>query len=240
MITDNKTLDQQVLHDNKEIYARIESELKNAQTEILVAASWFTDNELFEILLEKISQGLKVELIIADNQENEKLDFNLLATKGATVIKIKNVGFGMMHQKFCVVDKRIALHGSYNWSINAKKNNHESIIATDHKETVESLIINFNNIKGKAISLQTGSDLPDNLTAPIQKNIKPINESLIVKSEYEKVLDSMIASEVGSFNRDNLRKQGFDRSQSNNGDHNVLDKALDTLYNGFINDIDVI
>lgn len=241
MLTENVPLNQQVLHDNKEIYARIESELKNATSEILVAASWFTDDELFDILLEKLSEGVKVELIIADNQENERLDFALLSARGAIVLKIKNVGYGMMHQKFCIVDQKVALHGSYNWSINAKKNNHESIIATDHKETVDSLIKNFNNIKEKARAMLPGMAPLVDQSSPAQIRInKPIDDTIAVKSEYEKVLDSMIAAEVSSFDRQNLRQQGYDRSLANNGDHNVLDKALDTLYNGFINDIDVI
>lgn len=241
MSSENVELDQQVINDNKEIYARITSELNNAVSEILVAASWFTDDELFGILLSKVISGVKVEIIIADNQENEKLDFSLLSARGAVVIKIKNVGYGIMHQKFCVLDRRMALHGSYNWSVNARKNNHESIIATDHKETVESLITNFNNIKAKANAILAGIELPpDQVPVSALKTIKPVDEALVVKSDYEKVLDSMIAAEVSSFNRDSLRKQGFDRSLANNGDHNVLDKALDTLYNGFINDIDVI
>jgi len=241
MAFENSELDQQVINDNKEIYARISSELTNASSEILVAASWFTDNELFDILLLKVSTGIKVELIIADNQENEKLDFSLLTAKGAVVIKIKNVGYGMMHQKYCIIDKRMALHGSYNWSVNARKNNHESIIATDHKATVESLITNFYNIKAKANAILAGLEPPiAEIPASLVKDNKPIDNTLVIKSEYEKVLDSMIAAEVSSFNRDGLRKQGYDRSEANNGDHNVLNKALDTLYNGFINDIDVI
>jgi len=241
MTSDNTVLDQQVINDNKEIYARICSELINATSEILVAASWFTDDQLFDILLAKVTNGVKVELIIADNPENEKLDFSSLSEKGAVVIKIKNVGYGIMHQKFCIVDKRMALHGSYNWSINARKNNHESIIATDHKETVASLITNFNNIKARAQAQLSGAEIPiDEVQSIPEKAVKHLDETLVVQSEYEKVLDSMIAAEVSSFNRETLRRQGFDRSLSNNGDHNVLDKALDTLYNGFINDIDVI
>lgn len=237
---ENLQINQEVLNDNKEIFYRIESELKKAEFEIQVASAWFTDDVLFDILLDQLSKGVKVEVIIADNAENEKLDFPLLINKGATVLKIKNVGYGMMHQKFCIIDRKKALHGSYNWSNNAKNNNHESIIITDHKETVESLIQNFNNIRERAKAILSGEDLPvDRNYTDFQKPIS-VDESKSFKTEYEKVLDSMIAAEVSSFNRESLRQQGFDRSKSNNGDHQVLNKALDTLYNGFINDIDVI
>src|SRR5690606_38496911 len=79
------------------------------------------------------------------------LDFNKIERLGASLIRIKSVGFGMMHQKFCVIDKKLAIHGSYNWSVNARKNNHESIILTDHQGTVSSLVKVFNDIVEKAI-----------------------------------------------------------------------------------------
>jgi hypothetical protein len=142
-------IDQDVIHYNRDIFHKIEKELRLARKEILVAAAWFTDNDLLEILLNKRKEGVVVDLILADNPGNEKLDFDQLSEQGASVLKIKNVGYGMMHQKFCVIDRKIAIHGSYNWSVNAKKNNHESVIVTNHKETVEKLVRCFFDIKNK-------------------------------------------------------------------------------------------
>lgn len=235
-----EVIDQQVINDNKEIYAKIQSELRSAENEILIATAWFTDEDLYNILVEKLSEGVHIEVIIADNQENERLDFDLLSAKGAAIWKIKNSGYGIMNQKFCVIDKRIALHGSYNWSVNAKKNNHESIISTDHRETIESLIENFNGIKTRIIEK---SNLPV-IGITDRRQDQPKNMALETQSktneEFEQVLDSMIAAEIGSFDRKLLREQGFERCKANNGDHQVLYKAFDTVYSVFINDIDVI
>jgi len=234
-------IDQQVINDNKDIYARIQTELLKAEFEILIATAWFTDEDLFNILVTKLSEGIHLEIIVADNQENEKLDFSLLSSKGAIVHKIKNIGYGIMNQKFCVIDKRIALHGSYNWTVNARKNNHESIISTNHQETVASLIENFDAIKKKIEEVKGETTYG---RSPVAKNEGtkgiPIEVPAKVGAEFEKVLDSMIAAEVGSFDRRLLREQGYERCSANNGDHQVLHKAFDTLYSVFINDIDVI
>lgn len=229
-------IDQQVINDNKEIYARIQSELYKAEFEILIVTAWFTDDDLFNILLSKLAEGVHIEVIVADNQENERLDFGLLTLKGATVYKIKNSGYGGMNQKFCVIDKRIALHGSYNWTHNAKKNNQESIISTNHQETITSLIDNFNELKNR-IANQPATIATSRPEKP--KGI-PIEIPLKAGADFEHVLDSMIAAEVGNFDRKLLRQQGFDRASTNNGDHQVLPNALDTVYSVFINDIDVI
>lgn len=247
--------DQQVINDNKEIYGKIHRELLKAKSEILIATAWFTDESLFNILSARLEQGIVVEVIIADNQDNEKLDFDSLARQGASVYKIKSGGYGNMNQKFCVIDREIALHGSYNWTVNAKKHNHESIISTNHRETVNALIRNFNNIKTRI--QEQGSDASSDYTLE-HKEIpvveQPLNdnagygklnagaefEKQDAGTEFEKVLDSMIAAEVSSFDRKLLRQHGFDRCSANNGDHQVLYKAFDTLYSVFINDIDVI
>lgn len=238
MITSQQSLEQEVLQNNKEIFARIVKELEGADFEILIASAWFTDDDLFDIVKRKAAQNVNIQLIIADNQENQKLNFEELVTMGASVTRIKSVGYGNMNQKFCVIDKRIALHGSYNWSVNARKNNHESIIVTNHTETVASLITTFNDINQKAL-LQSGETIPEKpLTA--ESNIEKHTAKEHATSEFTKVLDSMIAAEIGNFDRTILSKQGYERSKFNNGDHQVLTKALDTVYSVFINDIDVV
>lgn len=241
MLTESAQLDQQVLHNNKEIFSRIVEELEGAEFEILIATAWFTDDELFDIIKRKAIQNINISLIIADNQENLKLDFDELALLGVSVTRIKNVGYGMMNQKFCVIDKRVALHGSYNWSVNARKNNHESIIVTNHAETVANLITNFNDINQKASMPRAETVVPsppELSTVELKIENHSAKEHAIL--EFTKVLDSMIAAEIGNFDRKMLRGQGYERSRFNNGDHQVLTKSLDTVYSVFINDIDVV
>jgi len=127
----NNYLIQDTLSDTNAILQRIKHELSQSKQEILVAMAWFTDDELFDILIDKANQGVVVSVIVADHSDNEKLNFDLLNhIPTGEVIKIKNVGYGMMHQKFCIIDRKIVINGSYNWSKNAK-NNHENVIVTN-------------------------------------------------------------------------------------------------------------
>jgi hypothetical protein len=269
METAYRSVRQEVINDSAEIFNKICTELNNAEEEVLIASAWFTDPELLKIVEEKASSGLILKLIIADNEENKKLDFSKAERLGASLIRIKNVGFGMMHQKFCVIDRKLAIHGSYNWSVNARKNNHESVILTDHKDTVDSLVKMFSDIVDKARLKSDAKKGPlskiiDKIMNRRPANVVELNETDDLKAidellqqpylpedgffkvkeddslQYRKVLDSMIAAEISGFDRASLRQQGTERSRANNGDHQVLSKSLDSVYSVFINDINVV
>lgn len=141
---------QEVINDSTEIFNKICSELNNAAEEVLIATAWFTDPELLKIIEERVRSGIMIKIIIADNPDNRKLDFSTIERLGASLVRITNSGYGTMHQKFCIIDKKLAIHGSYNWSVNARKNNQESIILTDHQGTVDSLVKIFTDIVDKA------------------------------------------------------------------------------------------
>jgi uncharacterized membrane protein (DUF106 family) len=260
---DVKSIRQRVIHNNQEIHAVIAEELEKATDEIMVAAAWFTDMDLYNILLSKARNGVRVEVIIAENENNNKLDFDQLINAGASVLRIKNVGYGMMHQKYCLIDNNLALHGSYNWTVNARNNNHESIIITNDQSIIKSLKDSFNDMKERASQLertnnkglkkvldffkgsekkekQNGQERPMPLKAEEADAPEISNEPADAKTEYERVLDSMIAAEVSQFDRESLKQNGYNRAKSTNGDTNTLTQAFDSVYSSFINDIDII
>lgn len=239
---------QDALTESDRIFERIKQELTNARRQILVAMAWFTDPSLFSILEECLRQGIKVSLIIADQPDNAKLDFPYLESLGAEVIKIKNVGWGMMHQKFCIIDERIAITGSYNWSVNAK-NNHESVIVTNHGKTVQELVKTFFNMRNRAIRINNGEAIEDiekeesSTIAIASPSIEVPKETCFQEQslmEFKRVLDNIVAAEVGSFDKELLKNSGYNRAQENNGDHQILPQAMDSLYSNFINEIEVI
>jgi hypothetical protein len=234
-------IQQEVISDNKEIFNRIRIEILRAQKEILIASAWFTDNELFDSLLEKVGTT-SIEIIIGDNEENLKLDFDQLKGKGGNYIKVKNVGYGIMHQKFCVIDRKLAIHGSYNYTNNAKRNNHESVIVTNHEPTVNSLIESFFSIKLKAFekSGENSNNMPLTLTEPNQPELNSRKvEKPVYQVDYEQVLSSLIDAEINQFDRKELSETGYSRAESCNGDFNVLPNSLDTLYFNFTNDVNI-
>lgn len=248
------TIVQDSLSDADEILLRIKTELLSAQSEILVAMAWFTNPELFDILEKKAAEQVKISLIISDQPDNEKLDFEALRKMGVKFNRIKNIGYGMMHLKFCIIDRQLAISGSYNWSNNAK-NNHEQVLVTTFPKTVNELVTTFFKIENRIEKINSGVSLEDiekeeqsewkigfNNSSQTPTPSKREELSFQEKSlkDFQDVLTSIIATEVGSFDKNLLKANAYQRANENQGDHQILPQALDSLYSNFINDIEVI
>lgn len=61
--------------------------------------------------------------------------------------EIKASRCGIMHNKFCVIDNNIVIHGSYNWTTNAEtKNNEEVSVTKNDVNMVSKYTKEFNNM----------------------------------------------------------------------------------------------
>lgn len=232
-----------IITNGTEIKQRIISEINSATQCIYLAMAWFTDRDIASVIIDAKSRNVLVDIVLSSNASNETVKLML---KGANInVHAFDTGDerGMMHHKFCLIDNKISINGSYNYSYNASNNNVENIQVSDDPNTYKQFYSEFERIRYNIdhnIDVNTITNLTTSNSQSSQSKSNYIDQSLDLRLEYERVLDSMIASEISSFDRDALKQQGFNRAMATNGDHNVLEKALDTLYNGFINDIDVI
>lgn len=131
------------------IRQQIINALDKASERIIVAVYWFTNEELFDKLIEKVEKGRKVELIIHNdfiNNRNTGLNFQQFVDKGGEFYF--SDGYNPMHNKFCVIDDKILINGSYNWTYYAENKNRENVlIIEEEKNTIESFINEFERLK---------------------------------------------------------------------------------------------
>ena len=112
--------------------------LRMAKDDVLVAMAWFTSKELFQELLDCLSRGVRVELVLLDDASNFMYyapDFNQFIKAGG-IMRIAKVENGFMHHKFCVIDSEIVITGSYNWTYSAETKNIENIVMTNNNVVV--------------------------------------------------------------------------------------------------------
>ena len=106
--------------------------LKNldaAQNTVTIAVAWFTDVVLFNKLLEIQSRGIKIELIITKHHFNDDSlnDYELISHNNGVFLEIGG-NYNTMHHKFCIVDHKVLLQGSFNWTKKANESNNETLL----------------------------------------------------------------------------------------------------------------
>ena len=193
----------------EDIQQHILIELEKAKSSIQIAVAWFTDINLFSSLCNKANSGIAVELMLMNDEINNSsgINYDLLCNAGGKVWKIgdKNKPDRLMRNKFCIIDNKTVINGSYNWT-NKARQNHESItIITENIEfalqfnnefraikenyfgkDVESTLADYGIICSRLItlreSIRTG-DVEDigYLTSKLKKHIKPFTDSNISK-----------------------------------------------------------
>lgn len=248
-----KVLKQKTLRESKEIFNELTNILSEAKIKIQVVSAWFTDSQLLDILIKKQKEGIQVSVIISDQKDNNKLPFIDLISAGGDVLKVKKTGYGMMHQKFCIVDGLILVHGSYNWTINARKNNDESVIITNHDQTVVEMGEIFNQLMGNSTAVNgkkkniikriidgISNKSIANKESKKQAEEQDLNENGVYSNldkGYQAILDNLIESEISNFDKDELEDFGFQQSKCSDGNHEMLKSHLDAVYSSFLNDI---
>lgn len=131
------------------IRSKIIPYIDHATNKIQVAMAWFTSCELFKALLDALSRKVSVELILLDNAINYMSyapDFNDFINAGGK-LRIAGGEVGFMHHKFCVIDEKIAITGSYNWTYYAETRNVENVVISDNEEIVRQFSSEFQRLK---------------------------------------------------------------------------------------------
>lgn len=117
----------------KDIRREIICYLQKAKESIYIAMAWFTNEELFDTILQCKEKGVEVNIVLMDdiiNHANWGVDFNKLINKGGQLHLFPQSN-KMMHNKFCVIDRYYTITGSYNWTNYAETRNYENIIVVD-------------------------------------------------------------------------------------------------------------
>lgn len=126
----------------EDIEAQIVEQIRVAKFTIWVAVAWFTNKTLMRELYNKKQEGVNVRLVVLDDEINTNYGFNyedFFETK-----RVAKTGFygNIMHHKFCIVDFKTVIHGSYNWTSKANWNK-ETISVEQSRELAEKYAAEF-------------------------------------------------------------------------------------------------
>ncbi|MEJ8803410.1 phospholipase D-like domain-containing protein [Pontibacter sp. H249] len=171
------------------------SNLNKAETSIKVAVAWFTNQKLLDLLLTKLSEGVKVELIIRDDYINNSADSLSWADFYKRGGKISFSGTEkLLHHKYCIIDEVTVITGSYNWTNQAERVNQENIVVISEQQVAESYICNFENLKSSCRSI-------DDITL---LNFRQVEEAPLIEKHF---LEDDVTSTKKSTNTETILEE---------------------------------
>ncbi len=124
--------------------AAVLKQLRAAQREIVFMAFSFTDDDMARILLEQARAGVEVRGVFESRNESEFSEYSVLKKAGLDVRLDGNPR--TMHHKVFVIDGRVTITGSYNFSANAAKDNDENLVIITNPQIAASYREEFERV----------------------------------------------------------------------------------------------
>lgn len=136
--------------------------IKQTNKTLEIAVTWI-DFFLFErIIIQLLLKEVSVIIIVSDEQK--------LHCQYGKILKLSNIydnfkckvypvnNFNRMHNKFCIIDSRLIITGSYNWTKNSRRNKENILISLEYniirKYKKEFLKLSNNSLELKNFLLQ--------------------------------------------------------------------------------------
>lgn len=215
--TSNKNI---ALTEGPEILEQILKELRTTKQTVDIAMAWFTNKDLLAEVATLCDKGIKVRIVLAKNDYNSSTALSDLKSKGAQVIHLKGSGYGMMHHKFCIIDSKRAITGSFNWTGNAVANSSENAIFTSDKEIINPLIVEFDKLLGK----ETKTEMKE-------ANSSGFDDPFIEQ------LESITSALIEDYNHEEIERHGYSKSKESFGNSTQLTGLFDELRTDFKNSV---
>ena len=129
-------------YEIKDTIARL---LRDAHSTVDLCVFTITDYELAQQINACMLRGVKVRIITDDEKT---------VAKGSEIFELQRTGIPIktdrsryhMHNKFGIIDKRVAITGSFNWTYTATKHNQENLLTTSNFDIVNQYQSEFKRL----------------------------------------------------------------------------------------------
>lgn len=112
------------------------SEIKKATETIDIAMYYLSSKEIAQALLEAQKNNVRVRIVLDQGQEIESASKSGYLVKHGFQVRY-HLGFGLMHNKFAIIDNRSMITGSFNWTLTAEERNEENLLVITDQGTIE-------------------------------------------------------------------------------------------------------
>ena len=120
----------------EQIKDKISESITNAKSEILVAMYNFSYKKFAKDLVDASKNGVKITVFLDAKKVKEDSEvFEYLKKNNIKVVLVKD----KMHLKVALIDSKVAIFGSTNWTKESFEENYELIYISGDEKTVKTL-----------------------------------------------------------------------------------------------------
>jgi phosphatidylserine/phosphatidylglycerophosphate/cardiolipin synthase-like enzyme len=132
------------------VAAHILALLQQANDSIFFMAYSFTSNDLGAAIIQRAANGLTVAGVMDDGQinSNQGTEYDPFMQAGLDVRR--GGGPGLMHHKVIIIDRKIVISGSYNFSASAETSNDENIVIIHNADVATLYLDEFQRLYDQA------------------------------------------------------------------------------------------
>ncbi|CAD8105870.1 unnamed protein product [Paramecium primaurelia] len=154
----NKHSNAEVIHlffPNEDNFSRFCRKLKRCKSTFLGCIYQLTHQTIIDILISLATKGCRVEILMDQNseefEERKQITINKLLVMSGFKINVSLIeSKGLMHNKYCVIDGKLTILGSANWTYQAFSNNFEHISIIKDSKTAKQFTEQFKIIWDQA------------------------------------------------------------------------------------------
>jgi competence ComEA-like helix-hairpin-helix protein len=186
------------LYDNPELI--IIRNIDDAKEFINIAMYTFTDREIAQAIIRAKDRGVDIKIYLDRSQVNAKYSKSRYFVNNAIEgIRISSNNY-IMHNKFAILDNKIVITGSYNWTASAGERNDENLLVIDDKNIIEKYQNQFNNLWNneysperyqELISRANTEPLPTPIDTTTENNTPPGNKIININIASLEELDCL-------------------------------------------------
>jgi phosphatidylserine/phosphatidylglycerophosphate/cardiolipin synthase-like enzyme len=129
--------------ERRALEAAIRAEIRAATRSVDVAVFHFTSDRLVQALAERRRAGVAVRVLLDRRQADPDL-VRRLRSEGLDVRRVSpRDEEARFHHKYAVLDAKIVVTGSYNWTVMGDIANHENVVVLRHGPAARSFLEDF-------------------------------------------------------------------------------------------------
>jgi phosphatidylserine/phosphatidylglycerophosphate/cardiolipin synthase-like enzyme len=112
------------------------SEIKKAAQTIDIAMYYLSSGDIARALVQASHKSVRIRIVLDQSQEIEGASKSGYLIKQGLKVRY-HLGFGLMHNKFAIIDGKTLITGSFNWTLTAEERNEENLLVLSDQELIE-------------------------------------------------------------------------------------------------------